>query len=204
MSWIPTRESWARIAKEAIVFVCAVVILFSARSSLADHYVVPSSSMEHTLMPGDRVVVNKMAFGLRVPFLGWSIVGWGAPKAGEVVVFDSPESGKRLIKRVVATAGQRVSVRRGHLRIDGADIALPDEPDTEAFGDRIARLNLSLGGGPDFGPMRIEEGYLLVMGDFRGNSRDGREFGLIRAEEAYGRAIAVYLRRGEGLVWKGL
>ena len=82
-----------------------VIGILSARSTLADHYYVPSGSMEHTLVAGDRVVVDKRAYGLRVPFTTWQLTN-GAPVArGDVVIFDSPRDGKRLIKRIVAVGG---------------------------------------------------------------------------------------------------
>ena len=83
------------------VLVCVLVVL-AGRSSLADHYIVPSGSMEPTLVPGDRVLVDKMSFGIRLPFSEIVIIEGETPRAGEVVIFDSPEDGVRLIKRVVA------------------------------------------------------------------------------------------------------
>ena len=72
-------ERLRRIAKEVFTVAVLALVLFSARSSLADHYVVPTSSMEYTLMPGDRVLVNKLAYGLRVPFIGWRLIGSAQP-----------------------------------------------------------------------------------------------------------------------------
>lgn len=194
----------ARILREVFTIALLALILFSARSSLADHYVVPTSSMEYTLMPGDRVLVDKTAYGLRVPFIGWRLTGGDRPQAGEVVVFDSPETGKRLIKRVVAVGGDRVEIRGEHLVLNGETTALPDDPWVEEIGNRVARLNLSDGGGPSYGPETIPDGHVLVMGDYRGNSHDGRMFGVIPETVIYGRAIAVFLRSGEGLTWLGL
>lgn len=197
-------ERVRRLLREALTIAIMALALFSARSSLADHYVVPTSSMEYTLMPGDRVLVNKLAYGLRVPFLGTPLTTGDVPMAGEVVVFDSPESGKRLIKRIVAVGGDTVEIRGSDLVLNGQSTALPNEPATEAIGERIAHLNLSAGGGPSFGPVTIEPGYVLVVGDYRGNSHDGRMFGLIPMTEIYGRAVAVFWRSGDGVTWLGL
>ena len=190
-----------RILRELLFVGLLALVLFSARSSLADHYVVPTSSMEFTLMPGDRVLVNKLAYGLRVPFLGWRITDGARPARGEVVVFDSPETGKRLIKRIVALGGDRVEIRGDHLVLNGRSTALPGGGWTERIGDREIELNLSDGPGPTIGPEIIPPGRVLVMGDYRGNSHDGRLFGLIAEEQVYGRAVAVFLRHGEGFVW---
>jgi signal peptidase I len=193
-----------KILRELFTIALLALILFSARSSLADHYVVPTSSMEYTLMPGDRVLVNKTAYGLRLPFIGWRLTNGERPSAGEVVVFDSPETGKRLIKRIVAVGGDAVEIRGEHLVLNGETTALADDPWLEEIGDRVARLNLSDGGGPAYGPEVIPEGHVLVMGDYRGNSHDGRMFGVIPEAVIYGRAIAVFLRSGDGLTWLGL
>jgi len=190
----------ARILKELLFVAALATALFSARSSLADHYIVPTGSMEYTLMPGDRVVVDKTTFGLRVPFTGWRLTQGRRPRVGEVVVFDSPESGKRLIKRIVALGGDTVEVRNGHLILNGETRALPQHPSIEQLGEHQAKLNLSRPGGR-YGPEVVPRGSVLVMGDFRGNSHDGRMFGAIPESVLYGRAIAVFLRRGEGFTW---
>lgn len=190
-----------RLLREALTIGVMALALFSARSSLADHYVVPTSSMEYTLMPGDRVLVDKTAYGLRLPFTNVRLTHGDSPLAGEVAVFDSPESGKRLIKRIVAVGGDTVEIRGDNLVLNGRSTALNGDPATEEIGARVAHLNLSAGGGPSYGPVTIEPGHVLVIGDYRGNSHDGRMFGLIPVDEIYGRALAVFLRSGEGLIW---
>lgn len=197
-------ERIRRLFREALTIAVMALALFSARSSLADHYVVPTSSMEYTLMPGDRVLVNKLAYGLRVPFVGIPLTNGSLPQAGEVVVFDSPESGKRLIKRIVAVGGDTIEIRGDRLVLNGESTALGGDPEVEVIGEKVAHLNLSAGGGPSYGPVTVEPGYVLVVGDYRGNSHDGRMFGLIPMSEIYGRAVAVFWRSSEGLVWHGL
>ena len=190
--------------KEALIFSIMVVCMLAARSSFADHYLVPSGSMEYTLIPGDHVLVDKMAYGLRLPFSNIKLSTGDAVRRGEVVIFDEPGSGTRLIKRAVAIGGDLVSLRDGWLTINGEPLATGDNATTEAFGDHIARLNLSYGGGPDIRAGRVPAGMVLVIGDARGNSRDGRYFGLIPEREIYGKAISVVYRADEGLVWKSL
>ena len=179
-----------------------VALMLAARSSLADHYYVPSGSMEYTLMSGDRVLVDKMAYGLRLPFTGLEVADGDPVRRGEVVVFDSPQDGKRLIKRIVAVGGDRVAVRGGWVFINGEPLA--GELGTERFGSRVAELNLVDGGGPTMGAELVPPGMLLAVGDHRGNSHDGRIFGFVAEAEVYGRAIAVYYRRGERFVWRRL
>lgn len=178
----------------------AVLCLFAARSSLADHYVVPSGSMEYTLVPGDRVIVDKHAYGWRLPFTLIKLHAGTGPARGDVVVFDSPVDGTRLIKRVVAVAHDVVEVRDGHVWINGKSLATAPG-DTEHFDGRRATLNLSFGGGRDIGPTRVPPGDVLVLGDARGNSHDGRYFGFVPANTIYAKAVRVYYRRGQGVTW---
>jgi signal peptidase I len=177
-------------------------LIVAARSSLANHYVVPSGSMQHTLEIGDRVVVDMRAYGLRLPLLGTELMATDTPQRGDVVVFDSPVDGTRLIKRVAAVAGDRVRLQDGHLSINGQPLAL--DAAREAFGTRQVLLDLAQGGGPDIGGLTVPPGKLLMLGDHRGDSADGRYFGLVDADTVYGRAVAVYFRKGEGLAWHRL
>jgi len=181
-----------------------LLLLSAARSSFANHYVVPTGSMEDTLVPGDRVIVDMSAYGLRVPFTDVVVAGRGDPARGEIVVFDSPVDGTRLIKRVAAVAGDRVSLRNGHLVVNGQALADAAGSDIERFGSREALVNLDHGGGPDIDDLVIPRGQVLVLGDHRGNSFDGRMYGLVPVGAFYGKAVAVYWRSGEGPVWKRL
>ncbi|HEY8078410.1 MAG TPA: signal peptidase I, partial [Labilithrix sp.] len=105
---------------------CAfAAVAFFARASFADHYRVPSGSMEPTVQVGDHVAVAKAAYGVRVPMTDVWLARWADPARGDVVVLDSPEDGKVLLKRVVAVAGDRVEVRDGRVRIGDRAIAEP-------------------------------------------------------------------------------
>ncbi|MEO8010643.1 MAG: signal peptidase I [Dokdonella sp.] len=197
---------WAvrHIARELMPMLAILVLLTAARSSLANHYVVPSGSMEYTLIPGDRVFVDMSAYGVRVPFTEVVLAERGQPARGDVVVFDSPVDGIRLIKRVAAVAGDRVDLHRGQLTINGAPLAHASEPTIESFPSRRVQLNLEHGGGPDIDNLVVPEGKVLVLGDHRGNSVDGRIYGLVPTNAFYGKAVAVYWRSGDGPVWKSL
>ena len=132
-----------------------------------------------------------------MPFASVSL---GGPHRGDIAVFDSPRDGTRLIKRIVAVGGDTVSLVNGHLTINGEPLG---DNRVEHFGAREALLNLRDGGGPDY-EMQIPAGKVLAIGDHRGNSLDGRFWGLIDERELFGRAVAIYYRSGEGFVWKPL
>ena len=192
---------------ELISLAIVLAAVTAARSSLADHYYVPSGSMQYTLMDHDRVIVNKMAYGFRIPLTKIDLFGSSTPERGDIAVFDSPEDGTtRLIKRIVAIGGDRVSVVDGQLSINGQPLG---DRMVEHFGEREALLNLTSqpsynrGGGPNFEGV-VPPGMVLAMGDNRGNSNDGRKFGFIDEHELFGRAIAIYYRRGDGFTWRPL
>ncbi len=192
------RRPWGR---DIIgVLVCIAVVLF-ARASLADHYVVPSGSMEPTVEVGDRVVVSKAAYGLRLPLSDVWLARWKEPHRGDVVVLESPEGGTILLKRVVGTPGDTVTVRDGALAINGVKVELDGH--VEDLDGKRHDVSLALGGGPDFGPTTLPPGRFLVMGDNRGNSRDGRMFGLVDGATILGRAEKIYYSGG-AFSWKDL
>ncbi|PZS72655.1 signal peptidase I, partial [Stenotrophomonas maltophilia] len=101
-------------------------------------------------------------------------------------------------------AGDHVQLHEGHLTINGQPLQTADLQDVEAFGERRASLDLDMGGGPDIADLVVPDGKVLVLGDHRGNSFDGRFFGFVDADKVYGRAVAVYYRRGDGFEWQRL
>ena len=100
-------------------FILFLGLMFVLRSAVADWSYIPSSSMNPTLIQGDRVGVNKVAYSLRVPFTLHHLVRWGAPERGDVITFDSPLDEVNLIKRVVAIAGDTVEMRDNTVYING-------------------------------------------------------------------------------------
>ena len=205
----PAREDRPRsiaawLRREALPLLVLLLLLGTARASFANHYQVPSGSMQPTLQPGDRVAVDMSAYGLRVPFTRHVLLQRGVPRRGDVAVFNSPADGVRLIKRVVAVAGDHVRLRDGRLTINDVPLALDDGAPVEDYGTRLARLDLADGGGPDIPGVVVPPGHVLVLGDHRGRSADGRWFGFVEADALYGRAVAVYWRRGEGPGWQRL
>lgn len=198
------RSIAAWLRREALPLLVLLLLLGTARASFANHYQVPSGSMQPTLQLGDRVLVDMSAYGLRIPFTRHVLVARGTPQPGEVAVFASPVDGTRLIKRVVAVGGDKVQLLDGRLAINGRVLAADAAGDAEHFGSRLARLDLADGGGPDIISATVPDGHVLVLGDHRGRSADGRWFGFVEADAIYGRAIAVYWRRGQGLGWTRL
>lgn len=206
----PARAFWEWL--RPLVFL--LVVLTSFRSAVADWNDVPTGSMKPTILEGDRVFVNKVAYDLRVPFTTWRVAEWGSPGRGDIVVLLSPENGRRLIKRVIGVPGDVLSLRRNRLFVNGrparyepleGDIAgrlHPDQPfrrflvweDLGGEGeDRhpvmvTPSLHSSLG---DFGPLTVPDDRYFLMGDNRDESRDSRAIGLVPRDLILGEAVAV-------------
>ena len=188
------------------------LVLGSLRSALADWNDVPTGSMKPTILEGDRVFVNKLAYDLKVPFTLWRLAEWDNPKRGDIIVFFSPEDGKRLVKRVIGIPGDEVELRRGHLLINGqpADyqpiaqevIAALDVDDADEFifvqetVENSVAHPIMIEEQPrfairDFGPTTVPDGRYFAMGDNRDQSFDSRFFGFVDRHSIVGRVVAV-------------
>src|SRR6266516_7711521 len=110
------RHWWRKEIRPLLVL---ALILFSLRSSLADWNDVPTGSMRPTILEGDRVFVNKLAYDLKAPFTTWHVAEWSHPQCGDIVVFFSPHDGKRLVKRVVGLPGDTIELRNNALVLNG-------------------------------------------------------------------------------------
>src|SRR4051812_40374220 len=100
-------------------FAFMTLVLFAVRSSLADWNDVPTGSMNPSILEGDRIFVNKVAYDLKVPFTTWHLAEWGQPQRGEVVVFYAPTDGTRMVKRVVGQPGDTIMLRDNLLYVNG-------------------------------------------------------------------------------------
>jgi signal peptidase I len=109
---------WRRQIRPILIL---ILVFTSFRSTVADWNDVPTGSMKPTIFEGDRIFVNKLAYGLKVPFTTWHLAHWSGPKRGEIVVFYSPVDGLRLVKRVVGLPGDHIVYRDGVLSITDKD-----------------------------------------------------------------------------------
>lgn len=167
----------------------------TARASLADHYHVPSESMRPAIEVGDRIVVDKRAFGYRLPLTSTWVAEGAGPERGEVVILTSPVDGRTLVKRVIGTPGDTILVEDGRVFLNGLPTSPPPARGlrtVEALGTHRYEIRVDRGGGPDFGPATLAERQYLVMGDNRGNSMDGRSFGPVDKSVILGRALGIY------------
>ena len=197
-----------------------IALMFVLRSAVADWNYVPSSSMNPTLIAGDRVLVNKLAYSGRVPFTTIHMGRWSAPQRGDVVTFDSPADGVNLIKRVVAVGGDRVAMEGNQLVINGqrvtrhilGEYVVPTETGNlsleisreqlpgASFNHQIARW-IERNVLTDFVEVVVPAGHVLVLGDSRDNSVDSRFIGMIDIDRITGRAERVVMSHMPDQFW---
>ena len=197
----------ARLWREFRQLAFIALLLFTGRSVLADWYQVPTGSMKPTILEGDRVFVLKCAYQIRFPFTSLRLFPTGQPHRGDVVVLRNPDGGRiPLVKRVVGLPGDVVEMRNERLFVNGVfqklrmravrggeesfrwvgteDLTGKRHP-VQVLPERPAMRT--------FGPVRVPDGRVFLMGDNRDDSRDGRYFGP--------RPITDLLGKAEGIFW---
>lgn len=177
-------------------------MLASFRSSIADWNTVPTGSMNPTIVEGDRILVNKLAYGLRVPFTQWYIAQWSQPQRGDVITFASPVDGTRLVKRVIALPGETVQMVNDTLLINGQPAMYTlsgttatqvQQTETTSAGPHPILITPGVRTMRNFGPVTIPVGHCFVLGDNRNNSADSRYFGFVPIDSITGRSSTVVL-----------
>lgn len=204
-----------------------VSIIFFLRSTVLNWYFIPSNSMLPTLNVGDHIVVNKLSYGLMLPFMDRQITFWSSPKRGELVVFQAPQSegAQTQIKRVVGLPGDTISFQKGVLTINGQPTQETIETNSHVLSDfsysHIPRdnnliLEAGLGQQPHFifrkkeggvtfyetQTWTVPNGKLFCLGDNRDDSYDSRFWGLVEQSRVYGKAFLILYSTGDkGNMW---
>lgn len=193
------KTSFNQLIKDNWAFLMFVLVMFASRSSFADWYLVPTGSMLPTVVEGDRIFVDKMAYRLEVPFTDIEIMQTGQPKRGDIVVFNSKKAGNRLVKRLIGVPGDRIAMRDNKLIINGEPIHYEDSENelhkTEYLGNVAHFVQfMSVADSRDnFAEVTVPQGHYLVLGDNRNNSADSRYYGFVPAIEIQGKANKVLL-----------
>ncbi|HLT64560.1 MAG TPA: signal peptidase I [Pseudohongiella sp.] len=182
------------------LLILASIVCF--KSAVADLNSISGRSMQPTLLDGDKVWVNKLAYDLRIPFTGISLYSTGEPERGDIVIIDSAAAGKRLVKRIIGLPGDTVYMRNNVLMINDevADYKVVSEGNDgiiiieHLFDSQYqamlspSRANRST---RSFGPAQVPEGHFFVLGDNRDNSADSRLYSFIPRDQIVGRSSSV-------------
>jgi signal peptidase I len=175
----------------------ALLLALFIRTFIVQAFKIPSGSMIPTLQIGDHILVNKLAYGIRVPVWGHYLVDFGRVQRGDVIVFIFPEDrSKDFIKRVVGVAGDTVEVRGKKVYINGKQV---EDPHAHFEGDDPQ--NILPASRDDYGPTKVPENHLFVMGDNRDRSYDSRFWGFVNLDDVRGKAFLIYWSWDGGDRW---
>ncbi|OUR65278.1 signal peptidase I [Methylophaga sp. 42_25_T18] len=224
--WAPQRVKEQKepvVVEYARSFFPIILLVLVIRSFIAEPFRIPSASMLPTLHIGDFILVNKFAYGIRLPVLNTKIVDLAEPERGEVLVFRFPKNPKvDYIKRVVGLPGDKVGYFDKTVFINGKAIEQEvKSKDVSLLGLVPARAELrfeQLGeNGHDLlvdpdrrlveGEMVVPDGHYFVMGDNRDNSNDSRFWGTVPEENLVGKAFIIWMSwdwNAGGIVWDRL
>jgi signal peptidase I len=205
----PRRSVWREYRNFAIF----AFLLLAFRSAFADWVHVPTGSMNPTILEGDRLLVDKHVFGVRIPWTLVRLTPGRDPVRGEIVVFDSPVDGTSLVKRVAAVPGDEVLLDDEGLVVNGQRASYSEGDahrlqtllaGTAALNPHVFREELS-GTEHDilllpyrtprrvFGPVRVPEDTYFMLGDNRDNSADSRFFGFVPRRNIVGHATRIVI-----------
>lgn len=204
------KKKW-RSWRNTLLF--AICVALPVRASIAGMSFVPTGSMNPTILEGDFVYTNLLAYDLRLPMTDYRIARWAAPGRGDIVICFSPDDDTRLVKRVIGVPGDRIEMRSQKLMINGEAVEyLPlneeEVPEingalrrravfaTEVLDERkhavmaLPGLDSQLRSFPE---RTLGEGEYFVMGDNRDNSKDSRVFGIVPRDKIVGEATHVVM-----------
>lgn len=175
-----------------------VLGLFTLRSAILDWNIVPTGSMTPTILEGDYILVNKLAYDIRIPFSGWSLTHSGEPSRGDIVVFEPPGESDVYVKRVVGIPGDVIEIRADCLYVngrrtiyrEGTDPLMDVRPTLQTI-----RRRVMIATGEEshdwYGPVVVPTSHFFVLGDNRNNSKDSRTFGVVPRNRILGKATRI-------------
>ncbi len=168
---------------EAII--TALILALIIRAYVVQAFKIPSGSMIPTLLVGDHILVNKFLYGTKIPFSDKRILIFKKPEKGDIIVFKYPENPKRdFIKRVIASEGDIIEGKNKIVYVNGLPL---DETYIQHVDKRILFEKRD-----QFGPEKVPEGKLFMMGDNRDQSYDSRYWGFVDTNDVLGKAFILY------------
>ncbi|HEX5437950.1 MAG TPA: signal peptidase I [Gemmatimonadaceae bacterium] len=209
----PAKRNSSRVAWDSIKSLIGVIIIFLViRTFFIEAYRIPSGSMEPTLLIGDFLFVNNLAFGPHIPFTHINLPGYSDPVRGKVAIYQSPDASDGnpiVVKRIVGVPGDTLYMRNGLLYVNGVPKPLPvplasppvapNETNPEfAWQTRVDLPNSRFGPPPavpthdNWGPFVIPPDHYFSLGDNRYDSKDARYYGFVPRANFRGRPLFIY------------
>jgi signal peptidase I len=178
---LAAKWRWWRVSTRRLIFLAAVVL--GMRIFVGEASVVPTASMEGTILVGDHLFMDKLLYGPEIPLVHWRLPMLKTIHRGDIIVFRYPKDpSETFLKRVTAMGGDRLEIRDGLLYVNS-------QPVQEPYAVHHAPIH-----SPEesWGPTVVPEGKLFVMGDNRDNSSDSRDWGFVPLSNVIGEPLFVY------------
>jgi signal peptidase I len=181
---LPMRQ---RIQSEIIAWFWVGLAFLLINGTIGQARVIPSGSMENTLLIGDHLIMSRIGYDAGVPFTGWHVPLWRNPQRQQIVIFKPPYNPTLpdYVKRVIGLPGETIDVHDGSVWINGKRLMEPytlgstEPPDPSASTIKL--------------PYKVPENCYFVMGDNRGNSLDSRFWGCMPRKNLIGTPVMIYM-----------
>lgn len=184
------------------LFMLFILLMMVFRSAVADWNDVPTGSMKPTIVEGDRIFINKLAYDVQLPFIQYSVIKLNDPQTNDIIIFESQIAKKRLVKRVIGVPGDTVEMVNNRLLINNKAVKYQKTQRDNKI--NLQELNEQLTSIPhkiqiteqnntydNFSVVVVPDNHYLVLGDNRNNSADSRMIGFVPRSEIIGRTNRV-------------
>ena len=190
-----------KLFKENRGLLLFIILMSVFRSAIADYNSVPTGSMLPTIIPGDQIIIDKLAYDIKVPFINKSLMRLSEPQRGDIVVFESKSADIRMVKRVIGLPGDKIEMINNQVIINGkrlvyqlSDKQINSITEQLPLHPHAILLERSQSTPYDsFSSVVVPQDSYLVLGDNRQNSADSRVHGFIPRDEIIGKAGWVLL-----------
>jgi signal peptidase I len=170
-----------RILRELLSWLWVILLFLLITGTIVQARVIPSSSMEQTLLVGDHLLMSRIGYDASLPFTPYHLRLWREPRRQQMIVFRSPnQEGVDLIKRLIGLPGDTVEIREGIVFINGAPLAEPYRNGPPNPAD-------------EYGPATVPPQSFFVLGDNRDNSYDSRFWGFVPEANLLGTPLVIYM-----------
>jgi signal peptidase I len=175
-----------RAARELISWVWVALSFLLITGTMVQARVIPSGSMENTLLVGDHLLMSRVGYDAGVPFTRYHIRLWREPRRQQVIIFHAPpaatDNDEDYIKRLIGLPGDRVQIRAGVVSVNGKALV---EPYRNGSLDTLAPLE-------NYGPVTVPARNYFVLGDNRDDSSDSRIWGFVPESNILGTPVFIY------------
>ena len=180
----------AKVKSEIIAWFWVILAFMLINGTLGQARVIPSGSMENTLLIGDHLIMSRLGYDAGVPFTNWHVPLWRNPRRLQIVIFKPPFDLTQpdYVKRVIGLPGETVDVHDGAVWINGRKLV---ENYTVGRTEAPTKFQLTV---PYGGlPYQVPENCYFVMGDNRENSLDSRFWGCVPRDDILGTPVIIYM-----------